>query len=123
MLSARCELSGGARAISVIRPPLLFGRGDPALLPELIPKSAVTIVGSRRPSSYGRELATKLGREVAAAGLTVISGMAMGIDACAHAGRTGGGRSDRRCSRQRGGRPLPAAQRAALRGDRRQGRW
>ena len=67
-------------------PALLFGRGDPALLSELVPKSAVTIVGSRRPSRYGRELATKLGREVAASGLTVISGMAMGIDSCAHAG-------------------------------------
>lgn len=67
-------------------PALLFGRGDPALLSELVPRSAVTIVGSRRPSSYGRELATKLGREVATSGLTVVSGMAMGIDACAHAG-------------------------------------
>jgi DNA processing protein len=67
-------------------PALLFGRGDQAQLSKLVPTSAVTIVGSRRPSSYGRELATKLGREIAASGLTVISGMAMGIDSCAHAG-------------------------------------
>ena len=35
-------------------PALLFGRGDQALLSKLVPTSAVTIVGSRRPSSYGR---------------------------------------------------------------------
>jgi DNA processing protein len=67
-------------------PAVLFGRGDPGLHSELVPKSAATIVGSRRPSSYGRELATKLSREVAASGVTVISGMAMGIDSCAHTG-------------------------------------
>jgi DNA processing protein len=67
-------------------PAVLFGRGNPGLHSELVPKSAATIVGSRRPSSYGRELATKLSREVAASGVTVISGMAMGIDSCAHTG-------------------------------------
>jgi DNA processing protein len=67
-------------------PGALFGRGDHGLLERLDPDSAVTIVGSRRPSTYGRELATRLGREVASAGLTVVSGMAMGIDSCAHSG-------------------------------------
>ena len=88
-------------------PALLFGRGDQALLSKLVPTSAVTIVGSRRPSSYGRELATSFGREVAASGLTVISGMAMGIDSSCPRGGAGGRRPDRRRSRQRGGRPLP----------------
>jgi DNA processing protein len=72
-------------------PGALFGRGDHGLLEGLHPDSAVTIVGSRRPSSYGRELATRLGREVASAGLTVVSGMAMGIDSCAHGGALEGG--------------------------------
>ncbi len=67
-------------------PAVLFGRGDPALLAALAPAAAVTVVGSRRPSSYGRELAMKLGREIGAAGLVVVSGMAMGIDSCAHRG-------------------------------------
>lgn len=67
-------------------PAALFGRGDPGRLEELTTESAVTVVGSRRPSAYGRDLATTLGREVASAGLAVASGMAMGIDACAHAG-------------------------------------
>src|SRR4051794_14505718 len=68
------------------QPSALFGRGDFGLLQRLAREEAVTIVGSRRSSIYGRDLATDLGREVAAAGLTVVSGMAMGIDSCAHRG-------------------------------------
>jgi DNA processing protein len=64
----------------------LIGRGDAALLERLEPEAAVTIVGARRASSYGREVARELGRELAAAGLLVISGLAFGIDACAHRG-------------------------------------
>src|SRR2546430_338519 len=67
-------------------PGALFGRGAPALLAGLRPDPAVTIVGSRRPSGYGREIATKLGREVASAELVVVSGMAIGIDSRAHEG-------------------------------------
>ena len=64
----------------------LFGRGDPALLDRLLPEEAVTVVGARRASSYGREVARELGRELGAAGLLVVSGLAFGIDACAHRG-------------------------------------
>jgi DNA processing protein len=64
----------------------LIGRGDPALLGRLEPEGTVTIVGARRASSYGREVARELGRELAAAGLLVTSGLAFGIDACAHRG-------------------------------------
>jgi DNA processing protein len=67
-------------------PAVLFGRGDPTLLGGLGAADLVTVVGSRRPSGYGRELATGLGRELATAGLAVVSGMAMGIDSCAHRG-------------------------------------
>ena len=67
-------------------PAALFGRGDHELLSALRGEAAVTIVGSRRPSRYGIELARELGREVAAAGLIVVSGMAMGIDSRAHEG-------------------------------------
>ena len=64
----------------------LIGRGDPGLLDGLEPFGAVTIVGARRATSYGREIARELGRELAAAGMVVVSGLAFGIDACAHRG-------------------------------------
>ena len=44
------------------------------------------MVGARRASSYGREVARALGADLAAAGMTVVSGLAFGIDACAHRG-------------------------------------
>lgn len=71
----------------------LFGRGDPALLAELDPAAAVTVVGARRASTYGRDVAGSLGRELAAAGLVVVSGLAFGIDGCAHRGALGAGRT------------------------------
>lgn len=71
----------------------LFGRGDPALLTELDPSAAVTVVGARRASTYGREVAASLGRELAAAGLVVVSGLAFGVDGCAHRGALGAGRT------------------------------
>lgn len=64
----------------------LIGRGDPELLCDLEPQAGVTIVGSRRATAYGREVARELAREVSTAGLLVISGLAFGIDACAHRG-------------------------------------
>jgi DNA processing protein len=64
----------------------LIGRGDPSLLLRLSPDEAVTVVGARRASSYGRQVARELGRELASAGLVVVSGLAFGIDACAHRG-------------------------------------
>ncbi len=64
----------------------LIGRGDPALLERLAPDEAVTVVGARRASTYGREVARELCRELAAAGLVVVSGLAFGIDGCAHRG-------------------------------------
>ena len=72
----------------------LYGRGDPALLAELAQQSGVvTIVGARRATSYGREVARSLGRDLAAAGITVLSGMAFGVDACAHRGALEAGRT------------------------------
>ncbi|HEX6989636.1 MAG TPA: DNA-processing protein DprA [Bacillota bacterium] len=69
-------------------PTVLYARGDPALLAG----TAVTIVGTRRATPYGRRVAADLAAAVAEAGGVVVSGMAMGIDACAHEGalRSGG---------------------------------
>jgi DNA processing protein len=69
----------------------LIGRGDALLLEGLEPAGVVTVVGARRASSYGREVARELGRELAAAGLVVVSGLAFGIDACAHRGAIANG--------------------------------
>jgi DNA processing protein len=52
----------------------------------LVAAEAVSIVGARRGSPYGLEVARSLGRSLGAAGLTVISGMALGIDSAVHAG-------------------------------------
>jgi len=61
-------------------PPVLYLAGQ---IPE---GPAVAIVGSRRASPYGAEVAEWLGRELAASGLTVVSGFARGVDAAAHRG-------------------------------------
>ncbi len=51
----------------------------------------VAVVGSRRPSPYGEAVAEQLGLELARAGVVVISGLALGIDAAAHRGALNGG--------------------------------
>jgi len=71
----------------------LIGRGDPGLLAGLEPVGAVTVVGARRATSYGREIARELGRELAAAGMIVVSGLAFGVDGCAHRGAIDAGRT------------------------------
>lgn len=71
----------------------LIGRGSPRLLDRIEPFETVTIVGARRATSYGREIARELGRELAAAGMVVVSGLAFGIDGCAHRGALDGGRT------------------------------
>jgi DNA processing protein len=65
-------------------PPGLFVRGDGDL--ELLSRPAVAIVGARACSGYGSSVARMLGRELAAAGLVVVSGLARGVDAEAHRG-------------------------------------
>jgi DNA processing protein len=52
----------------------------------LLEREVVAVVGARRASGYGLDVARSLGRGVVASGITVISGMALGIDSAAHAG-------------------------------------
>ena len=70
-------------------PHALFLRGTPAA-----DERSVAIVGSRRDTRYGRTQAKKIARDLAAAGITVVSGLARGIDTAAHDGALeGGGRT------------------------------
>jgi DNA processing protein len=68
-------------------PAVLHVRGDAELLRE----PAVAIVGARSCSSYGARVARELARELARAGLVVVSGLARGIDGEAHRGTLDGG--------------------------------
>jgi DNA processing protein len=65
-------------------PPGLFVRGDADL--ELLSRPAVAIVGARACSGYGAAAGRTLARDVARAGLVVVSGLARGVDAEAHRG-------------------------------------
>jgi DNA processing protein len=63
-------------------PPLLYLLGDKSLLK----RHQISIVGSRRPTAYGNQMAVKLGRDLADRGVVIVSGLARGIDSCAHSG-------------------------------------
>jgi DNA processing protein len=57
---------------------------DLYLLGDLPKEPALAIVGTRRPSQYGRDITYRLASELAAAGLVIVSGLAYGLDAVAH---------------------------------------
>lgn len=63
-------------------PPVIYASGELLKTDEL----AVAIVGSRDPSEYGKRFANNLARDLARAGVTVVSGMARGVDSAAHRG-------------------------------------
>jgi DNA processing protein len=67
-------------------PAVLHWIGDVALLDRAVADGAVAIVGSRRASTYGAETAVALARDLAACDVPVVSGLAYGVDAAAHAG-------------------------------------
>lgn len=73
-------------------PLAIFGLGHRELLTSAADRGAIALVGARRASSYGREVAYSLAGEASARGLTVVSGMALGVDGAAHRGalRSGG---------------------------------
>lgn len=63
-------------------PPVLWVRGDTSLLA----RPSIAIVGTRHPSPYGTGVAEMLARDLAVRRLLIVSGMARGIDTCAHKG-------------------------------------
>ncbi|MGV3278500.1 DNA-processing protein DprA [Rickettsiales bacterium LUAb2] len=62
------------------KPPILFAKGNT----EFLTKMSITIVGTRNPSLNGLKLATNFANDLSNLGLTVVSGMALGIDTVAH---------------------------------------
>jgi DNA processing protein len=72
-------------------PPALVGRGEPSGLARMRGEVTVTVVGARRATSYGREIARSLAAELARAGFAVVSGLAWGVDGAAHEGALEGG--------------------------------
>jgi DNA processing protein len=63
-------------------PPLLYVRGNI----DLLGRHLISIVGARRPTPYGNQIAERLGKDLADRGLVIVSGLARGIDASAHKG-------------------------------------
>ncbi len=86
---------GGAYPVALLTladvPPVIYLTGDTDRLRELTQAPVATVVGARTPSRYAIEVAIDLGRGLAAAGVTVVSGLALGVDAAAHRGALAGG--------------------------------
>jgi DNA processing protein len=61
-------------------PPVLFARGKFSDLDD----QAVAIVGTRRMTAYGREMTSRIAGDLAKAGVTIVSGLALGVDGVAH---------------------------------------
>src|SRR5213076_3130070 len=79
-----------SRLLAIDMPPqVLFVRGDPSAL---APAHAVAVVGTRRPTDYGRRIAGRIAAAISDAGATVVSGLAVGIDGSAHAAAVAAGR-------------------------------
>jgi DNA processing protein len=70
-------------------PCVLYCRGHA----EAMQGPAVAVVGTRRPSSYGKAVAGQLAEDLASRGIVIVSGLAVGIDSAAHAGALEGGRT------------------------------
>jgi DNA processing protein len=82
-----CDPRYPASLRDLVDPPaVLYVRGGLERLARASAAGRVAIVGARRATPYGLEQARALGRDLAASGLTVVSGMALGVDAAAHVG-------------------------------------
>jgi DNA processing protein len=61
-------------------PPLIYYKGTL----DVIDRAAVAVIGARKMSRYGRRAATEITRDLAEAGVTIVSGLALGVDSVAH---------------------------------------
>ncbi|MFT4114325.1 DNA-processing protein DprA [Silvibacterium sp.] len=69
-------------------PPVLWVRGNA----DVLQQPAIAVVGTRHPTPYGASMAEMLSRDLAQRGLIILSGMARGIDTCAHKGALAAGK-------------------------------
>ena len=77
------DLQYPPRLKEIYDPPLiLYVRGDP----EVLTRPGIAMVGTRHPTPYGSGMAERLGCDLAAQGLVIISGMARGVDTASHRG-------------------------------------
>ena len=88
-----CSWPGSRRTLQRLEddpqaPALLFCLGDPAVLGDA---PTVALVGTRAPTRYGIGVAAQFGADLSAAGVSVVSGLALGIDGAAHEGACGAG--------------------------------
>ncbi len=108
----RCDPGYPSRLRELEHPPsVLHVAGGVERLRELVDEDPVAIVGARRASSYGLDVAGSLGRGIGAAAVTVLSGMALGVDSAAHAGALAAGGATVAVLPAGAERPYPAAKR------------
>ena len=69
-------------------PPIIYFKGE---LSQDKDNVSIAVVGSRKPTYYGRYVAEKISKQLALEGITVVSGMAIGVDTFAHKGSLAGG--------------------------------
>jgi DNA processing protein len=101
----------GLRALAA-PPAVLYVAGGLGRVVDLLGGEPVAIVGARRATPYGLDVACSLGRGLAVAGVTVVSGMAHGIDSAAHAGALDAGMPTVAVLPGPADRPYPAGKRA-----------
>ncbi len=88
----RCQAAYPGRLRALGSPPaVLYVAGGLTRFLEIAGEDPVAIVGARKASPYGIEVARSLGQALGRSGVTVISGMAFGIDSAAHAGALSAG--------------------------------
>ena len=109
-----CDPAYPHRLRALAAPPavLYVAGGLERVVDLLCGEDPVAVVGSRQASPYGLDVARSLGRGLAVAGLTVVSGMAQGIDSAAHAGALEAGRPTVAVLPGSADRPYPRGKRA-----------
>jgi len=112
-LVCRCHSAYPARLLDLEGPPaVLHVAGGLRRFRALVAEDPVAIVGARRATPYGLEVARSLARGLASAGVTVLSGMALGVDGAAHAGALAVAGPTVAVLPAGADRPYPAAKRA-----------